>query len=117
MSRKYKELTGLDLIKGFCEQVIGYGVRNGLGTDGIKIWMSEKLVKVLELNDFLLVKHNNNEYKIPIISDDFIKEIPLGNNMFQTDIYVGDPEWIIDLAKGECCFNDVLRRNKEDALY
>jgi hypothetical protein len=106
MSRKYKHLTGIDLVKGFCSEVLNYGIKRGLNIDGVKIWLHPRLVKSLELDQILIVKHDDCDYKIPVVADYSIEEIPLGDGKFQSDIRVGNPEWKIDISEGEFWFNE-----------
>jgi hypothetical protein len=103
MSQGYKRLTGIDLIKGFCAEILAYGIREGLDLYGIKIWMPPQLIKSLELGDFLSVEHENCIFEIPIVESDS-KETPLGDGGFQVDIFAGNPEWEIGRAEGELCY-------------
>lgn len=101
MRLEYKSLTGIELIKGFCLTVMDYGVRNGLGIDGIKIWLHPRVAESMKLDEFLSVKYENFNYEIPIIKDVSAIETSLIDGRFQSDIRVGNPDWKINMEKGE----------------
>lgn len=92
MSQKYKHLVGMELIREFCTQVLIYGLKNNLDVTGIKIWLPPKLKIALNLGDFLTINYQQHVYNISVVTRN-IKEIPLGNGKFQTDIFVWNPEW------------------------
>ncbi len=104
MSQKYKHVTGIELIKNFCAKILCYGLRNGLDVNGVKVWVSPQVAEILKMGDFLAIDIGDNRYIIPVVINDNIKEIPLGNEKYQTDILVGNPDWTINLAEGEFWF-------------
>jgi len=101
MTKVAKELTDIELIKDFCCQVLACGIRKGLTTDGVKIWLSPQMAQLLKLNEILSIKVGERIYDVPIVIETTIKETSLGEGRFQSDIFIGNPDWCIDLAIGE----------------